>query len=259
MIGLKSGNSVLFLLLILMSLTIYYFIRRSKEGDLPRLRRLAAVDAIDEALGRAVEMGKTVVFTHGTGKLETSSSAGSLAAISTLPYVARKCAELELECYFPTGSHTAYNVLQEVVRESYTMEGKPELYNPNNIIYLSEVSRAYSAGIMSTLMTKNVGAAVFLGSYHHAGLMVVETANRVGAMSVGGTDSLSQLCWFVAGCDYSVLGEEIYALGAYISKEPTSVGAIAGQDWIKMAILVITVIGVILTQLGIDVASWFSI
>ncbi len=254
-----EGKIVLFALLILSFLAIYLSIQRSVSGKLPALRRLPAVDAIDEALGRAVEMGRTVVFTHGTGKLETSNSAGSLAAIATLPYVARRTAELDLQLYLPTGSHTAYNVLNEVMRESATMEGKPEIYNPDNVRYLSEVSRAYSAGVMSILMTENVGAAIFLGSYHHAGLMVVETANRVGAMSVGGTDSLSQLCWFVAGCDYSLLGEEIYALGAYLSKNPVSLGAIAGQDLIKLAVLVITVVGVLLTQVGVDVASWFNI
>ena len=259
MLGLVSGKVVLFGLLILSFLAIYLSIRRSVGGKMPNLRRLPAVDAIDEAIGRAVEMGKTVVFTHGTGKLETSRSAGSLAAISTLPYVARQSVDLGVELFLPTGSHTAYNVLGEVMREAALMEGKPELYNPDNVRYLSEVSRAYSAGVMSILMTENVGAAIFLGSYHHAGLMVVETANRVGAMSVGGTDSISQLCWFVAGCDYSVLGEEIYALGAYIGKNPVSVGAIAGQDIIKIAVLIIMLIGVLLTQVGIDVGSLFTI
>ncbi len=259
MISLVSGKIVQFGLLILSFLAIYLSIQRSQGGKVPQLRRLPAVDAIDEALGRAVEMGKTVVFTHGTGKLETSASAGSLAAIATLPYVARRTAELDLELFLPTGSHTAYNVLGEVMRESAIMAGRPELYNPNNVRYLSEVSRAYSAGVMSILMTENVGAAILLGSYHHAGLMVVETANRVGAMTVGGTDSLSQLCWFVAGCDYSILGEEIYALGAYISEDPVALGAIAGQDLIKVAVLVITVLGLLLTQVGVDVAGWFRI
>ncbi len=259
MIGLVSGKIVLFALFILSFLAIYLSIQRSVGGKLPKLRRLPAVDAIDEALGRAVEMGKTVVFTHGTGKLETSGSAGSLAAIATLPYVARRTAELDLELFLPTGSHTAYNVLGEVMREAALMEGKPDLYNPNNVRYLSEVSRAYSAGVMSIMMTENVGAAILLGSYHHAGLMVVETANRVGAMSVGGTDSLSQLCWFVAGCDYSLLGEEIYALGAYISENPVSLGAIAGQYLLQLDVLIMTVVGVLLTQVGVDVASWFSI
>jgi hypothetical protein len=259
MFGLVTGKVMLFILLMLSFLIVYYYIQQSVGGKMPNLRRLPAVDAIDEVLGRAVEMGKNVVFTHGTGTLESSSSAGSLAAIATLPYVARRTVELGLDLILPTGSHTAYNVLGEVMREAALMEGNPSAYNPDNIRYLSQVSRAYSAGVMSILMNENVGGAIFLGSYHHAGLMVVETANRVGAMSVGGTDSFSQLCWFVAGCDYSLLGEEIYALGAYISKDPVSVGAIAGQDIIKMAVIVITLIGVILTQVGIDVASWFSI
>jgi len=133
------------------------------------------------------------------------------------------------------------------------------MYNPDNVRYLSEVSRAYSAGVMSILMNENVGAGIFLGSYHHAGLMVVETANKVGAMTVGGTDSISQLCWFVAGCDYSLLGEEIYALGAYIGKNPVAIGAIAGQDLIKLGILLIMLVGVLLTQVGIDVGSLFTI
>ena len=154
MINLISGKITQFALLILSFIAIYMSIQRSVSGKVPQLRRLPAVDAIDEALGRAVEMGKTVVFTHGTGKLETSNSAGSLAAIATLPYVARRTAELDLEMFLPTGSHTAYNVLGEVMRESAIMEGKPELYNPNNVRYLSEVSRAYSAGVMSILMTR---------------------------------------------------------------------------------------------------------
>ena len=259
MIGIESGKVVHFSLLILSYLVIYMSIRQSVSGKLPKLKRLPAVDAIDEVIGRAVEMGKSVVFTHGTSTLESSGSAGSLAAISTLPYVARRCVELDLNLYLPTGSHTAYNVLSEVLRESYIAEGKPENYDPNNVVYLSNVSRAYSAGVMSMLMTQNVGAAIFLGSYHHAGLMVVEVANRVGAMSVGGTDSVSQVPWFVAGCDYSLIGEEIYSLGAYVSKNPVSLGAIAGQDILKVAVLILTIIGVLLTQAGIDFASFFNI
>ena len=126
MIGIESGKVVHFSLLILSYLVIYMSIRQSVSGKLPKLKRLPAVDAIDEVIGRAVEMGKSVVFTHGTSTLESSGSAGSLAAISTLPYVARRCVELDLNLYLPTGSHTAYNVLSEVLRESYIAEGKPE-------------------------------------------------------------------------------------------------------------------------------------
>ena len=109
MFGLVTGKVVLFILLMLSFLTLYLYIQKSVGGDIPILRRLPAVDAIDEVLGRAVEMGKSVVYTHGTGKLETSGSAGSLAAIASLPYVARRTVALGLDLYLPTGSHTAYN------------------------------------------------------------------------------------------------------------------------------------------------------
>jgi len=259
MVGLISGKISDFVVLLIFWATLYFSIRTSMSGKLPNLRRLPAIDAIDEALGRAAEMGKTVLFTHGTGTLESSEAAGSLAAIAALPYVARKCAQLELKLFLPTGSHTAYTVLSEVARESYQLEGKPELFDQNNIQYLSNVARAYSAGVMSTLMTQNVGAAVFLGSYHHAGLMLVETANRVGALSVGGTDSTSQIPWFVAGCDYALIGEEIYALGAYLSKDPVSVGGLAGLDIIKALILAVITLGVVLYQVGIDLTGWFRV
>jgi len=254
-----SGRQSDFVFLAVCFAILLFFIRRSLSGILPSLRRLPAVDAIDESLGRAAEMGKTVLFTHGTGAFEAAESAGSLAAIATLPYIARKCAQLDLQIYLPTGSHTVYPVLAEVTKEAYQLEGKPDQFDEDNVQYLSNEARAYSAGVMTMLMSKNVGAAIMLGSYHHAGLMLVETANRVGALTIGGTDSTGQIPWFVAGCDYSLIGEEVYSIGAYVSKNPISLGSIAGSDVLKALFLAIMIAGVVLYQIGVKIGPWFTL
>jgi hypothetical protein len=204
-------------------------------------------------------MGRTVMYTHGTGRVQTSAAAGTLAALSVLPHVLRKCAQNGITLLLPTGDHVTYNILQELSREYYTMEGHPELYNPDAVSYLSYDPRAYSTGVMQSMWENKIGGAILLGSYHHAGLMVVETANRVGAMTVGGTDSLSQIPWFVAGCTYSLIGEELYALGAYISQEEVQLGAIFGQDILKAIIIIGIILGVLLVQLNLNVSWLFEI
>jgi hypothetical protein len=254
-----QGKVLQFSFLVLSSILIYYFIEKSKGDWVPDVRRLPFVDAIDESIGRAVEMGRTVMYTHGTGRVQTSAAAGTLAALSVLPYVLQKCAQNGITLLLPTGDHVTYSILQELSREYYTMEGHPELYNPDAISYLSQDPRAYSTGVMQSMYENNIGGAILLGSYHHAGLMVVETANRVGAMTVGGTDSLSQIPWFVAGCSYSIIGEELYALSAYISREDVQLGSIFGQDVLKALILIAIILGVIFVQMNLNISWLFEL
>jgi len=59
----------------------------------------------------------------------------------------------------------------------------------------------------------------------------------------------------VAACDYSLIGEEIYAAGAYLSKDPVQVGSVAGQDVGKAIALVLIVVGILLTAVGIPVLT----
>ncbi len=61
----------------------------------------------------------------------------------------------------------------------------------------------------------------------------------------------AQLPFFIAACDYTLMGEELYAASAYLSKEPLMLGSLKGQDLIKIVLVGCIVIGVIFEVLQI--------
>jgi hypothetical protein len=55
----------------------------------------------------------------------------------------------------------------------------------------------------------------------------------------------------VAACDYALIGEEIYAASAYLTREPTTMGTLVAEDWGKMLAELVIIVGCILQSLGI--------
>ena len=89
--------------------------------------------------------------------------------------------------------------------------------------------------------------------------LLSETGQSIGAIQIAGTAQVTQLPFFVAACDYTMLGEELFAASAYLSKDPLSLGSIKGQDMMKVAILAVIVIGVVMATAGVeDFVDWFA-
>ena len=52
-------------------------------------------------------------------------------------------------------------------------------------------------------------------------------------------------------CDYTLIGEELYAASAYLSREPVQLGTLRGQDIGKACILVTLGIGTALATVSV--------
>jgi len=60
------------------------------------------------------------------------------------------------------------------------------------------------------------------------------------------------LPFFIVACDYTLIGEELYAASAYLGKEPVLLGSLKAQDYAKAAILVLACLGLLATNFGFD-------
>ena len=104
-------------------------------------------------------------------------------------------------------------------------------------------------------MVRERPAAIFLqGSFLGESLILAETGNSIDAIQIAGTAEPSQLPFFVAACDYTLIGEELFAAGAYLSKEPRQLGSLKGQDIGKAILLALMLVGVVVQSLG-----WFDV
>jgi hypothetical protein len=224
---------------------VLWFIFHAKQGKELFIRRIAGLSAVDEALGRATEMGRPVLFLP-SGGLAAVSDIQTLAGLIILGQVAKKTAEFDTPLLVPVSDPLVMTLAREIVKTSYTDAGRPDAFKPDNIRYLTNEQFAYTAGVDGIMLRERPAANFMIGTFYAESLILAETGYSTGAIQIAGTAQISQLPFFVAACDYTLIGEEIYAASAYLSREPVLLGSLKGQDWGKAICILAIVAGVIL-------------
>jgi hypothetical protein len=172
--------------------------------------------------------------------------------MNILSQVARKTADYDTPLRVPCFDPIVMNVVREMVKSAYLNEGRPDAYQEDNIFFVTESQFAYAAAL-DGMMIREKPAAVFLqGTFFAESLILAETGNSVGAIQIAGSDSDAQLPFFIAACDYTLIGEELYAASAYLSREPMLLGSLKGQDYGKLIIFAAIIIGVVLELFGVN-------
>ena len=243
--------------LVLFFAVILFFIDRAKKGKSLFIRRIAGLDAIEEAVGRATEMGKPVLYISG---IEDMDNIQTVASMIILGNVAKMVAGYDTPLYVPICMPFVVPIAEERVKEGYSSAGKPEAYNRDNVRYISSEQFAYAAGVNGIMLRERPAANLMFGSFYAESLLLAETGFSTGAIQVAGTANIHQLPFFIVACDYTIIGEEFFATSAYLSKEPKLLGSLKGSDLAKAVIMIILAIGAILETAGIThFTRWFFI
>lgn len=223
-------------------LFILYFIRKARSGEHLFIRKIAGLDAVEEAVGRATEMGRPILYVAGTGYV---SDIGTVASLNVLGEVAKKTAEYGTQLKVPVRDPVVFTVAREVARGAYTEAGHPDIYDPDSVQFVVENGLAFASAVSGMIVREQPAANFFLGPFGGESLILAETGSTTGAIQIAGTDTTTQLPFFVVACDYTLMGEELYAASAYLSREPLMVGALKGEDVGKLIFMVILVAGTI--------------
>lgn len=234
---------------VLFGATILYFIARARRDPNLFIRRIAGLNAVDEAIGRATEMGKPILYINGMAGLGDLST---LAALNILGRVARRVANYESSLTVPCRDPIVFTVAQEIVKSGYTDAGRPDAFNPDSIFFLTDDQFSYSAAVSGIMLRDKPAANFFMGYYYAESLILSETGAGTGAIQIAGTDAMTQLPFFITTCDYTLIGEELYAASAYLSREPLILGSLKGQDVAKVFMMVVILVGTILVTFGIS-------
>ncbi|MCU0316275.1 MAG: hypothetical protein MUC92_06755 [Fimbriimonadaceae bacterium] len=212
---------------------------RAKGSKGLYIRRIAGLNAIDDAIGRATEMGRPVLMVPGIGGLD----AVSVQAINIFAQVTKTAAQFTTPIRLCCADAAVYTVAQEVIRDVYQKEGMSDRYDSTSVQFVSDRQFAFAAGVSGMILRDKAAATFFLGAFFAESLIFAETANAVGAIQVAGSTQTSQTPFFIAACDYVLIGDEFYAASAYLTREPVLVGSLVGQDWGKLAIICMILLG----------------
>ncbi len=243
----RVGRTNALLLLVVFSVVVLFYIYRARRGAPLYIRKLPGLEAVDEAVGRATEMGRSVLFIPGIQDLDDIQT---IAGLSILSRVAKITATYDTPLLVPILYPLAFAAGQEVVRQAYINAGRSDSYDEDSVRYIAGEQFAYAAAVNGIMTREKPAANIFMGSFFAESLLLAETGNATGAIQIAGTANPEQLPFFIAACDYTIMGEELYAASAYLSKEPLMLGSLKGQDLIKVLLVGIMLLGALLAIIG---------
>jgi len=230
----SSRTNVLILTIILCFLIIWY-IERAKKGEELFIRKIQGLDAIDEAVGRSTELGKPIMFSFGLGEIKDIVT---VAALAILRQVAVRCAQHGTELLVPNWDPLVMAAAQETVQQAYSEPGRPDLYKEGNVSFLTSDQFGYAAGVDGMMLRQKPGAVFFMGYFYAEALLMSETGHSIGAIQIAGTTAITQLPFFIASCDYTLIGEEMLAASCYLKKDPQLLGSLKGEDFVKAFLII---------------------
>ena len=240
------GKLPLLCFLILICGALFLFVILARQGMPMKIRTIAGLKAVDEAVGRATEMGRSILYING---IQDMDDLQTVAGVTVLGRVAKTAADYDAKIEVPTSRSLVMTAARETVQSSYFTAGRPDAYNPDLIYYVTDEQFGFVAYVAGMMTREKPAACFYMGAFFAESLILAETGNSVGAIQIAGTASPAQLPFFVAACDYTLIGEEFFAASAYLSGQPDQLGSLKGQDIGKLVVGVIILIGVVIATL----------
>jgi hypothetical protein len=251
---LEKGN--VFTAVMVFGALFFWLFLRAKRGRKLFLRTIPGLKALEEAVGRATEMGKPVLFVPGIDDIDEIQTLAGLIVLGHVAHItAQYDSPLIVACRYPV----AMSVAEESVRQAHIAVGRPDTYQADNIRYLSGDQFAFTAAVDGIMLREKPAANIYLGSFYAESLILSETGYSTGAIQIAGTANAAQLPFFIAACDYTMIGEEFYAASAYLSQDPPILASIKTSDYFKVFVLLMLMLGIVFATVAPEALALLKI
>ena len=260
------------LALLLFFLPIFFFAFWTiKRGTHINLRSINAFAAMHGLLARSAEAGQPVHLSLGTGGIADASTADTTAGLHVLEYLADRAAINASPPIVTVANPTVLPVAQDILRRAYNRNGYPEDYDfkrvrfvapdphlntnvtPNAVAYTPHQNDAfaYATGVMQLVSKQKLIANVMIGRFGDEFLLMSEPAAQKELTQIGGTSDPHVLPFVHTSISHPLIGEEIYAGGAYLSNKPWHISSLLAQDILRWVIALFLIGGVVWRTLGL--------
>ncbi|MDP3025688.1 MAG: hypothetical protein Q8O10_09170 [candidate division Zixibacteria bacterium] len=252
----RADRINILVLFIIFCAVVLLYIRSARKGKEFFIRKINGLEAIEEGVGRATEMGRPVLFIPGIDELDEIQT---IAGLSILSRVAKITAQYNTPLLVPVRYPLVLAAAQESVKGAYLDAGKGDDYDPEMAQYVAGEQFAFVAAVHGIMHRDKPATNVYMGAFYAESLLLAEEGQASGAIQIAGTANPEQLPFFIAACDYTLMGEELFAASSYLSKEPLMLGSLKGQDWIKILLVICILLGVILETLNIGSGFFYKL
>ena len=244
------GLLLLFLLLFTYNLWRNGRLRRSQRVE-PSVRPIRAYDAAQQGFATAAETGRAVHVSPGTGDVISGgvNAASTLAGMSVVESVARVSAVTGAPVQATANAAVAFALTENALRRGYQSAGWNIESESGGARFLThDDPLAYVAAASEVVSRNKVSQAVLVGQFGPEVLFLLEAQRRSGAQQIAGSSNPQALAVMALTADHTIVGEEIFASGAYLERRTSHIASILSQDGLRWAVLAIIIIGFIIVN-----------
>ena len=225
--------------------------------SLPQLNRgwsfrsIKGFDQLKLAISKAVENGTRIHLALGNGSIIQSNFASGLTGLATLDRIAQITTSTDRPPLATSGSGPMAILSQSTLRSAYRDAYLLEVYDPDRGLLAGVTPFSYVAGILPTSHSKQVSTHIFSGSFGPEIALAVEAAEKESAFTIASSDSMTAQAVLFATANEPLIGEELFAMPAYLKPNPFHSASLAAQDVLRWGIIAFLMIGALLRVLGI--------
>jgi hypothetical protein len=212
------------------------------QGKTPRIRKLPAIEALDEGIGMAIETGRKVHAGNPQGTLLGDKVAENLMGFSLMGHFATKAAKAGVPAIYTTPAAQSLPLMEGLIRDAYMTMGKLDLYGNPEFVQIRALTGAYDFALAQILQRENVGASFLAGEIGKIMMFVGESHRVANTFSVLAHPGYDKLEWAVPTFDYVLMLQETYAATAMITEDKAQLGAVLGLDFSAWTIIILTVV-----------------
>jgi hypothetical protein len=242
------------LIIIGLSAFLLFVITLWKRKSPANLREIPALTFLYRTLGLSMEDGKRLHISLGQGGLLNARGGSALAGLALLRHIAERTSVSDKPSVASSGDSTLGLLTQDTIQAGYQAAGVEELYVPTTgrVTGLSPFS--YAAGAMYISQNEAVSANIMIGHFGAEAALLTEASDRENISIIGASDDLAGQAVLFANTQDALIGEELFATGAYLGAGASHLASLTVQDILRWLIILAILGGVavkFLTYFGI--------
>nr|CAI78543.1 hypothetical protein [uncultured Chloroflexota bacterium] len=243
----------LLLLALALTLTIFFLMREFDRGPgvSRRLRDIPAFHRFRRAIGLSVESGQRLHISLGRGGVMDLPGGATLEGLTILECCTRAASVSDRPPVVTSGESITAVLSQDTLRLGYASLGAERRYTPTNGRLSGLTPLSYAAGVMPDIHDEQVSASIFAGHFGSEIGLLIEAGERTNGLTVAGSDSLPAQAVLYATAQEPLIGEELYAGGAYLGAGKAHVASLYMQDILRWVVIGLIFLGAIFKLVGV--------
>ena len=226
------------------------FIFRGRKSQAV-IREIPAYTRLRHAIGLTVEDGTRVHVSLGRGEMQKPQGAASLAGLGLLRYLAERTAMSDRPSVVTSGDGALAILTRDTLQAAYKAAAAENLYNAANGRLAGMTPFSYAAGCLPTIHDEEASANVFLGNFGGEVALLTDASERANTFSVGAADAPATQALLYASVEDPLIGEELFAAGAYAGANSAHKASLQVQDVLRWLVILIILGGSVLKLIGI--------